>query len=427
MKTEKNIYSVKQINFYVKRMFEEDTILKNVYVRGEISNCKYHHSGHIYFSLKDESGVLSSVMFASYAASLKMHLEDGMQVVVFGSVTVYERDGRYQLYARKIEEDGTGELYRRFEELKERLAESGMFAPEYKQPIPEYAMHIGVVTAETGAVIRDIYNVASRRNPYCQIVLYPASVQGKGAAGSICAGIEALDRLGLDCIIVGRGGGSMEDLWCFNEESVARAIFNCNTPVISAVGHETDFTIADFVADLRAPTPSAAAELAVFDYAQFLKDLERYRNTLNICMSRRIDNSRSQLSSARLKLEKCSPQHMALRYRQELTSYEDELRDIMSECLKNDRARLSSLKQPLRMLMDRNLTESSKTLGILSERLSGLSPLKRLSQGYAYVSSPGGYGIRSISQVNEGDIIDISLTDGQISAVVKDKKVTDHE
>ena len=247
----KRVYSVGQVNRYVKNMFLQDFVLKKVYVKGEVSNCKYHPSGHIYFSLKDETGVLSCVMFAGHRRGLAFRMKDGDQVVVGGAVDVYERDGRYQLYAKEITQEGEGVLYERFLALKRELEEMGMFAQEYKQPIPEFIRRLGVVHAPAGAAIQDIRNISLRRNPYVQIILYPALVQGEGAADSIVKGIRMLDEAGVDVMIVGRGGGSIEDLWAFNEEKVARAIFDCRTPVISAVGHETDFTIADFVADLR--------------------------------------------------------------------------------------------------------------------------------------------------------------------------------
>ena len=276
----KNVYTVKQVNSYIKNMFTQDFMLSRIYVKGEISNCKYHTSGHIYFSLKDESGTIACVMFAGSRAGLSFRLQDGQQVIALGSVSVYERDGKYQLYAREIVRDGVGALYERFEALKKELSEMGMFAPEYKQPIPRYVHTVGIVTAPTGAAVRDIINIAGRRNPYVQLILYPAQVQGDGAAQSVAQGIRALEKKQVDVIIVGRGGGSIEDLWAFNEETVARAIFDCTVPVISAVGHETDTTIADFVADMRAPTPSAAAELAVYDIREVKERLLAYREVL---------------------------------------------------------------------------------------------------------------------------------------------------
>lgn len=240
----KNVYTVGQVNSYIKNMFQQDFMMNRIYVKGEVSNCKYHTSGHIYFTLKDASGALPAVLFAGNRKGLGFTMKNGDNVIVLGSVSVYERDGKYQLYAREILPDGEGLLYQRFQQLKKELEEMGMFAPEYKQPIPKYIRRLGIVTAPTGAAIRDIQNISGRRNPYVQAILYPALVQGDGAAQSIVNGIYALERLGVDVIIVGRGGGSMEDLWAFNEEIVARAIFECSVPIISAVGHETDTTIA---------------------------------------------------------------------------------------------------------------------------------------------------------------------------------------
>lgn len=268
-------------------------MLRQVSIKGEVSNCKYHTSGHIYFTIKDAGAAMNAIMFAgSRAAGLSFHMKEGDQVIVTGSVEVYEKTGAYQLYAKKIEFDGEGNLYLKFEQLKRELEEMGMFAAEYKQPIPQYAGRIGVVTAPTGAAVQDIRNVSSRRNPYVQVILYPALVQGEGAADSIVKGIQTLDAMNLDVIIVGRGGGSIEDLWAFNEEIVARAIFDCRTPIISAVGHETDWTIADFVSDRRAPTPSAAAELAVSDYRQTLERLDNLRRRMDRNLTGRIDFSR---------------------------------------------------------------------------------------------------------------------------------------
>ena len=300
---EKNIYSVSQVNSYLGHLFREDFVLRRIRVRGELSNVKYHSSGHIYFTMKDQGGTLAAVMFAGQRRGLSFELREGLKVVVTGSVEVYERGGVYQLYASSIEEEGRGDLYAEFLRLKRELEEMGMFAPEYKKPIPKYVSSVGIVTARTGAAIRDIINVSTRRDPYIRLVLYPATVQGERAADSIVRGIRTLDRYGVDVIICGRGGGSIEDLWAFNEERVARAIFECETPVISAVGHETDFTIADFAADLRAPTPSAAAELAVPDIMQFLRDLQGDREALESAMRRKLDRYRAVLRERELRGE----------------------------------------------------------------------------------------------------------------------------
>ena len=283
----KNIYSVGQVNTYIKNMFAQDFMLHHISVKGEVSNCKYHSSGHIYFTLKDSTGTIQAVMFAGNRRGLRFQMKEGDNVVVTGSIEVYERDGKYQLYAREIALEGAGDLYQKYEALKRELEEMGMFAPEYKQSIPKYAKTVGIVTAPTGAAIQDIRNIAGRRNPYVQLILYPALVQGEGAVASIVQGIQAMESLQPDVLIVGRGGGSIEDLWAFNEEAVARAIFECSIPVISAVGHETDTTIADFVADLRAPTPSAAAELAVFDIQSFYEKLAHEKMHMNRRMEAR--------------------------------------------------------------------------------------------------------------------------------------------
>ena len=267
------VYSVSSVNQYIKNMFMNEYALAVIFVKGEISNCKYHSSGHIYFSLKDASSQLACVMFRGDRGGLAFRMENGQEVVVGGSVNVYERDGKYQLYAKKIVLAGSGLLAEKYEQLKKKLEAAGYFDEDRKLPIPLYVKRVGIVTAKTGAAIQDMMQIAARRNPYVQLILYPAMVQGEGAAGSIARGIKRLDGESVDVIIIGRGGGSMEDLWAFNEEIVADAIFHCRTPVISAVGHETDTTISDYVADLRAPTPSAAVELAVYDVRQVLEEL----------------------------------------------------------------------------------------------------------------------------------------------------------
>ena len=291
-----SVYTVSQANQYIKNMFNQDFLLNNISVRGEVSNCKYHSSGHIYFSIKDRNGLLSCVMFAGKKRGLDFKMEEGNKVIVSGNINVYERDGKYQLYADKIEKEGTGDLYKRFIELKNELEEMGMFSDEYKKEIPKYSMNVGIVTASTGAAIQDIINISKRRNPYIKLVLYPAKVQGDGAADTIVNGIRCLDSKNLDVIIVGRGGGSIEDLWAFNEEKVARAIFECNTPVISAVGHETDYTIADYVADMRAPTPSAAAELVVFEYNKLCEKISSYEENIRYRIDIKIRNYKNTVN-----------------------------------------------------------------------------------------------------------------------------------
>ena len=396
----KTIYSVGQVNRYVRNMFTQDYILKKIYVKGEVSNCKYHPSGHIYFSLKDETGLLSCVMFAGQRRGLAFRMKDGDRVVVGGAVDVYERDGRYQMYAREITLEGAGALYEKFLALKAELEEMGMFAPEYKQPIPRFIQKLGVVTAPSGAAVQDIRNISLRRNPYLQIILYPALVQGDGAADSIVQGIRMLDGAGVDTIIVGRGGGSIEDLWAFNEEKVARAIFECRTPIISAVGHETDFTIADFVADLRAPTPSAAAELVVDDFAQVMHILDNYRERFRRDMRERIEYQKVRLEPYKLRLQYLSPESRLRDNRQILADYDDALRSAMKNKLQQYRHRL----------------------GIYLERYQGMSPLAKLNQGYSFVADQDGRGITSVEQVKPGDRVEISVTDGVIRAEVFDSR-----
>lgn len=394
----RNVYSVKQVNAYIKNMFTQDFMLNRIYIKGEVSNCKYHTSGHIYFSLKDESGSIACIMFAGQRSGLAFKMQDGQQVIVLGSVTTYERDGKYQLYAKEIILEGAGLLYEKFEALKRELGEMGMFAPEYKQPIPKFAKKIGIVTAPTGAAIRDIMNISARRNPYVQLILYPALVQGDGAAASIVKGIEMLDKHGVDVIIVGRGGGSIEDLWAFNEEPVARAIFNCRTPIISAVGHETDTTIADYVADMRAPTPSAAAELAVFEYQALQNYLEELHLKLKKALYQKLQIERMKLERYRIKMNYLHPK-MKLREKQQ---------------------RSVEIEQKLRNIMEKKLNLAKQRLAIQIERMKGASPLAKLNQGFSYVSSENGNVVKSIEQVQPKDRLTIYMTDGIVKAKVED-------
>ena len=394
------VYSVGQINTYIRNMFTQDFVLNRVSVRGEISNLKYHTSGHIYFTLKDASAAIACVMFAGARGGLAFRMSNGQQVVVDGAVNVYERDGKYQLYATKIRQDGAGELYEKFLELKEELEEMGMFAPEYKQPIPKFVRRLGVVTALTGAAIRDIINIATRRNPGIRIILYPAKVQGEGAAESVAAGLAALDTLGVDVIIVGRGGGSIEDLWAFNEETVARAIFSCHTPVISAVGHETDTTIADFVADLRAPTPSAAAELAVADVTAWLQALDEDALQLQRIMQRMIKDARSRLRECELRMRYAKPQQRLMQQKQRLDEYEERLRRAMQSLLEQTRHQLA----------------------LIEERLRRLSPYEKLESGYGCILTEDGRRIRSVSQVAPGEVVQIYLADGRMTARIQEVK-----
>lgn len=398
-----SVYTVTQVNSYIKNMFTQDFMLQSLQVKGEVSNCKYHSSGHIYFTLKDNSGTISCVMFAGHRRGLTFPLSEGMQVVVSGTVDIYERDGKYQLYAKQITKEGYGLLYERFEKLKLELEEMGMFSKEYKQPIPKYIKTLGVVTAPTGAAVRDIIQIVSRRNPYVQIILYPALVQGEGAAVSIVQGIRALEALNVDVMIVGRGGGSIEDLWAFNEEIVAQAVFDCSVPIISAVGHETDTTIIDFVSDLRAPTPSAAAELAVFEYDVFADTLDRYEQRMLVLMEQKLKNHRNKTAQFQMQLKYNSPLSR-LRQRQTYAM---------------------QLEEKLQNGMKKNLEKNRYRLAIDIEKLKALSPLNMLNKGFSYVIDERGNNINSVSQVQKDEQISIIMLDGQVKALVKETEEQD--
>lgn len=403
-----NVYTVKQVNMYIKNMFAQDFMLNRIYVKGEVSNCKYHTSGHIYFSLKDESGTIACVMFAGQRGGLSFRMCEGQQVIVFGAVSIYERSGSYQLYAKEIRLDGEGVLYERFQALKRELEEMGMFAPEYKKPIPSFARTVGVVTAPTGAAVRDIMNISRRRNPFVQLILYPAQVQGDGAKESIIRGIQLLEQKQVDVIIVGRGGGSIEDLWAFNEDEVARAIFNCQIPVISAVGHETDTTISDYVADLRAPTPSAAAELAVWDYRLYENQMYEYRMKLVRRMEQQISLSRMRLSQYQTRFRYLHP----------------------GTKLREQRQRMIDIQDEFRMVMEQKLQTARHRLAIQVERMNGLSPLGKLNQGYAYVEKQcedEKQTVRKTDQVRQGDALSIYVSDGVIRAEVTDTQNLSYE
>ena len=391
-------YSVTEINQYIKNMFIKDRILSHIYVKGEVSNCKYHTSGHIYFTLKDAQGQLACVMFAGQRRGLTFRLEEGQSVIALGSINVYERDGKYQLYAGEILLDGLGLLYERFEKLKKDLESEGLFDSAHKKPIPPYPKRVGIVTASTGAAIQDIINISKRRNPYVQLILFPAQVQGEGAAQSVVRGIQTLDKLGVDTIIIGRGGGSIEDLWAFNEEIVARAVYTCRTPIISAVGHETDITISDYVADLRAPTPSAAAELAVNDYMSYMNKLSDYRRLLTKAMLQKVTYQQNRLKELKLRLFYVSPAYQIRQKRQLLIDMEQRLQNRMNQRLKEKRHRLE----------------------LYIAKLEGLSPLSKLSKGYALVVGEDHKPLQSIKAVSPKELLTISLLDGDIRARVED-------
>ena len=391
-----NVYSVSWVNAYVKGMISQDFMLQSLYVKGEASNVKYHSSGHLYFTLKDNKGAMACVMFAGNRKGLNFRLEEGMQIVVNGSMDVYERDGRYQLYAKEITLAGVGLLYEKFERLKQELEERGMFDPMYKKQLPGYIKRLGVVTAPTGAAVRDIISVTQRRNPGVEIILYPAIVQGDQAVPSIINGIRALEQIGVDVMIVGRGGGSIEDLWAFNEEAVAQAIFDCEIPIISAVGHETDTTIADYVADMRAPTPSAAAELAVFEIERVEEQLQASANRLYSLMQMRLQNYKARVVSYEARLKTMSPENK----------------------LREQRMRLMRLEEKMEALIDGRLESMRHRLALAAGKLDGLSPLKKLSSGYAFLRDTEGKSIKDIHDITMGDEVQFHVIGGYAKAKV---------
>ena len=395
-----NVYTVAQVNSYIKNMFTQDYLLQTISVKGEISNCKYHSSGHIYFTLKDKLSVIACVMFAGNRAGLSFTIKEGMQVVVTGNVDTYERDGKYQLYAKKIRQDGLGALYEEFERRKRELSERGLFAPEYKQPLPQFTKVLGVVTAPTGAAIQDIISISKNRNPYIQIVLYPAIVQGENAVPSIVKGIKALEKYGVDVMIVGRGGGSIEDLWAFNEEEVAQAIFDCSIPIISAVGHETDTTIADFTADFRAETPSAAAQMAVNEISLLDQNLLQYRQTIERNMKNVILQKQMAMQNRLMLLKRLSPQAKIREKRFETIQWEERLREGMQGVLQNKK----------------------KMLAINIERMRGVSPLDKLKQGFTFMEDSHGHNVSDINMIMPGDAITAYVKNGKILATVTGKE-----
>jgi exodeoxyribonuclease VII large subunit len=391
------IYSVTQINQYIKNMFANDYLLRNVQIEGELSNVKYHSSGHIYFTLKEEGCAIAGVMFkSSRTQGLDFTMENGQHVIITGNVAVYERDGRYQIYARKVALSGRGNLYEAYEILKNKLYEEGLFDFEHKKEIPKYPKKIGIVTAKTGAAIQDIRNIAKRRNPFVQLYLYPAMVQGEGAAKTIVKGIETLDRMGMDTIIVGRGGGTIEDLWPFNEEIVARAIYHANTPIISGTGHEVDNTIADYAADLRAPTPSAACELAVPDVMSLLGQLGQYEERMRQLVLQHFHQSSAKLQILQSRLEKASPQNH----------------------LENQKIYLDRLQDHFLQAMKGKLEQNLHRYEMLLARMNGLSPTAKLTGGYGYIADHNQQPIKSVMDVKEKDSFTVTIRDGQIEGRV---------
>lgn len=396
MKYAEMAISVTDLNKYIKDKIADDEYLNNVLIKGEISNFKHHYTGHMYFTLKDENSLIKCIMFKSYAPKLMFEPKDGTKVFVFGTVSVFERDGIYQIYVKAMEEDGVGDLYTKYQKLKKELEEKGLFDIENKKKIPLMPKVIGVLTSQTGSVIRDIINVSTRRNPNVYIRLLPVPVQGEGAAEKIAKGIEYMNENNLaDVLILARGGGSLEDLWPFNEEIVAHSIYNSKIPIISAVGHETDFSISDFVADLRAPTPSAAAELAVPDIYELKQKINTYQNRLKISLTKKVE-------IMKLRYEKCMSSFV----------FKEPTRRINENYIKLD----SYIKQLENLINTKNEKEKKRYVELVA-KLDTLSPLKTLMRGYSIAEKEGKI-VKSIEELKKDDNIDIRLTDGKVQAKV---------
>lgn len=391
-----SILTVSQLNRYMSFKIKEDTKLRGLLVKGEISGFTHHmRTGHFYFTLKDGTSSIKAVMFSSYAASLKFMPQSGMNVIVMGSLQVFERDGVYQLYVTDIQPDGIGAQYLAFEQLKEKLAAEGLFEPVYKKPLPKFPKRVGIVTAKGGAALRDILNILGRRYPFCEAIVFPCVVQGEYAVDSICEALEFADSSGCDVIICGRGGGSPEDLFAFNSEKIARTVFAMNTPVISAVGHETDTTLIDFVSDLRAPTPSAAAELAVPDTASLSAAVDSYKNALDNAFATVIARKRHELMAIESELKNYAPSAALSAMREKLASNEIRLSEAMKSCIEKKKA----------------------VIGSRAAALDSLSPLKIMSRGYSLVYKENEL-IKSADELSEGDRITVKFADNEASAVI---------
>lgn len=392
-----NAISVTELNKYIKGKFEDDERLNNILVKGEISNFKHHYTGHMYFTLKDENSLIKCVMFKTNTANLEFVPKDGMKVIILGTVSVFERDGVYQIYCNAMKQDGVGDLYKAYVELKNKLEKEGLFDKKYKKGIPYMPKCIGVLTSNTGAVIRDIINVSTRRNPNVNIRLYPVPVQGSGAGEKIAEGIEFMNKNKLaDVLIIGRGGGSIEDLWPFNEEIVARAMFNSEIPIISAVGHETDFTIADFVADLRAPTPSAAAELAVANIDDVRETLKTYNNRYKVSLKKIIE-------LMKMSYEKCMTRQ----------AFKNPTQKINEQYMLID-MKVKSLQNSILLKIKEDKTKFVKEVA----KLDALSPLKTLTRGYSIISKQDGRIAKEVKDLSQGEKVSIRLSDGSVDAQV---------
>lgn len=419
---EKRIYSVSKINSNIHDLFKQEYLFQDIFIKGEVGTLKYWNGGVIYFTLKDENSELSSVMFSNFASKMTFKMETGMEVIVRGSIDVNEKKGVYQLKAREIvKANDVGKAGEMLALLKKELSELGMFDEMYKQPIPKKIKKLGVVTARTGAAITDITKVTRMRNPGIQIILSPATVQGEHAAESVVEAINLIAKTDVDVIIVGRGGGSDEDLWAFNNREIAEAVFNCPIPVISAVGHEKDYTILDLVADKRAATPSQAAEIAVYNLMEAIDTLKNTQSRLSLDMNNILRLKKSEFENRRNSILQRNPLRKIEIHRLRLNGIKEKMPSLMDKKLVEAKHSLKEYEGELPMLMDRKIEKSKHRLGIYIEKLKGLSPLDKLSQGYSY-TSVNGKTLNSISMVSEGDEIEVYVKDGIISADVTKKR-----
>ncbi|MGP1403023.1 MAG: exodeoxyribonuclease VII large subunit [Catonella sp.] len=423
--TEKKIFSVLDITRYIKGKLEGDFALRNIRVSGEVSNCKEDKNGHLYFTIKDSAAIMNCAMWASKRRSgLEFKMETGQHIVVTGNVGVYERWGDYRLYADRIEQEGMGKLFEELEKLKQKLKAEGLFDEAHKKPIPKYPKKIGIITSRTGAVIEDIKRTAREANAYVQLILYPAIVQGKEAVAALIRGIERFEEEGVDTIIIGRGGGSIEDLWCFNDEGLARKVYNCSIPIISAVGHQTDRTLVDEVSDLSVATPTAAAMSAVPKLEGTFKELDAYKDRLTVNLQQKIDRMKTWLANTELVIKRQSPQMKLKEIGRQLDSYSVNFNRNITNRLDNYDRQLLSGKQLLNRLMRASYESANKKFISLAAGIEGNSPMKRLLGGYSYVENEAGENVRSIGMVKKGESLKLVLSDGSIKAKVEeiDKK-----
>ena len=418
---ERKIFSVLDITKYIKGKLEGDFALRNIRVSGEVSNCKEDRNGHLYFTIKDSAAIMNCAMWASKRRTgLDFKMETGQHIVVTGNVGVYEKWGDYRLYADKIEQEGMGRLFEELEKLKQKLKAEGLFDEKHKKPIPKYPKKIGIITSRTGAVIEDIKRTAKEANAYVQLILYPAIVQGKDAAAALIKGIERFEEEGVDTIIIGRGGGSIEDLWCFNDENLARKVYACSIPIISAVGHQTDRTLVDEVSDLSVATPTAAAMSAVPKLETAFKELDAYKDRLTGGLQLKIDRMKTWLASTELLIKKHSPQMKLKEMGRQLDGFSVNFNHIIRTRLDNYDRQLIREKQQLNRLMRASYESANKRFISLAAGIEGNSPMKRLLGGYSYVENEAGENVRSINMVKTGESVKLILSDGSVKAKVEE-------